>query len=1179
MKYWAFLSYSHTDKKWSDWLHKSLETYRVPRRLVGKPSRDGVVPKRAYPVFRDREELPGSSDLGNNISSALEESRYLVVICSPNVAVSRWVNEEIKTFKSMGREDRILCLIVSGEPNATDKPELGLLECFPEAVRFRVGPDRVVSGERTEPIAADARSGKDGKHNAKLKILSGVLGVAYDELKQRDKQRRIRRRVQLTTAALLLCALIGGIFTWKETQRRAQQRRAASQADFANALKLLDQGAGNQVLAWLARAVRVDPSNQTARARLTSVLGQRNWPLPTTAPMTHLGPLVSAELSPNGQRVATASEKDKTLRIWDAATGKPITEPIADQRPAFVNFDSDGTRMVGAGGSGARQWDSITGKENGPLLKHFRALWMARFSPDGKSVLTASADGTARLWNAADGKERFAALPHGNQVSVAIFSPDAKRIATTSADQTVRVWDGITGMPLTPQIKLKELTYSAEFSPDGTCIAANVGGSAEIWDATTGQPALPTLDQTGVRSVHFSPDGKFILTASFDMTARIWDASNGKGAGAPLQNDEALLCASFSRDGERIVTGSKQGTGQIWDAKSRRRIGEAFQHRDEIVSANFSADGKRVLTASKDGTAQLWDATKRGLVPLVLKGATPPDWIVSASFDQDSRHVHATTHDGVVEIWDALSGKLIGTESQKAPPPASVSGNGKRRAVVSKDMLTVTVFDVATNKVSLPPIVHPAQSFVIATVLSDDGNQLLTSAIDNCVRLWDVKTGNLVFDPIKHPQFVRSVSFSKDGNRILTGCMDRAARVWDAHIGRPLLEPLRHGEGGSVEDAQFSNDGKRIVTASMDGKAQIWDASSGQHLTEPFQHDEAAVHIARFSPDGRWLLTTVGGNAFIWDIAPLPETTPNWLPDLAEAVGGWHLNEKALLVPVDHQWEALNKIRARLSGSTNDPFARWGAWILANSENRRTSPFSAVEAPPPSPAATPVIPSRPPIAAPAGKESSEHMLMIACLQHGVFSFASLKEPAFALESYERALTLAKSMATAEPKNFGAQKDLFLVHTFMSESYVALKQTQKALVASLEALGVIEKAAQQGPSNPETRNLLGEAWGNLAYNQIVARKPTEAINSALKGLKQDPTQTLIKANLADAYLFNSEYAKAEPILREIKDVKAGDKTYADVILKSFDELKKLGIEHPDTQKAREFLERLKQPESK
>src|SRR5437899_142056 len=163
MKYWAFLSYSHTDKKWGDWLHKALETYRVPRRLIGKETRDGKVPDRIYPIFRDREELPVSADLGANINEALSESRYLIVICSPRSARSRWVGEEIKTFKKLGREDRILALIVDGEPNATDgKPGFKVEdECFHELIRHRLAADGTVTPQRTEPIAADAREGKE----------------------------------------------------------------------------------------------------------------------------------------------------------------------------------------------------------------------------------------------------------------------------------------------------------------------------------------------------------------------------------------------------------------------------------------------------------------------------------------------------------------------------------------------------------------------------------------------------------------------------------------------------------------------------------------------------------------------------------------------------------------------------------------------------------------------------------------------------------------------------------------------------------------------------------------------------------------------------------------------------------------------------------------------------------
>ena len=208
-RYWAFISYSHADAKWGDWLHAALETYRLPARLVRKSKPEGAVPRRIFPVFRDREELASSSSLGENIQNALRLSRALVVICSPRAAASRWVNEEIKLYKSMGREDRVFCLIVDGEPNApTDS---GLLECFPKAVRFQLSRDGEISAEPAEPIAADAREGKDGKRNALLKLIAGIVGVPFDELRQRERQRQIRQRIRMigsVAAALAGAALI-----------------------------------------------------------------------------------------------------------------------------------------------------------------------------------------------------------------------------------------------------------------------------------------------------------------------------------------------------------------------------------------------------------------------------------------------------------------------------------------------------------------------------------------------------------------------------------------------------------------------------------------------------------------------------------------------------------------------------------------------------------------------------------------------------------------------------------------------------------------------------------------------------------------------------------------------------------------------------------------------------------
>ena len=178
-KYWAFVSYSHHDSRWGRWLHRALENYRVPRRLVARSSRDGPIPARINPVFIDREELPTSSSLSGNIDAALASSRYLIVICSPHAAVSTWVNEEIIRFKKAGRADRVLCLIVSGEPNASDNPQLGELECFPRALRFNVTASGGIGEHRAEPIAADVRAGGDGVHRAKMKLVAGLLGVNF----------------------------------------------------------------------------------------------------------------------------------------------------------------------------------------------------------------------------------------------------------------------------------------------------------------------------------------------------------------------------------------------------------------------------------------------------------------------------------------------------------------------------------------------------------------------------------------------------------------------------------------------------------------------------------------------------------------------------------------------------------------------------------------------------------------------------------------------------------------------------------------------------------------------------------------------------------------------------------------------------------------------------------------
>lgn len=230
-RYRAFISYSHKDRAWADWLHRALESYTVPKHLVGRHTSAGEVPARLSPVFRDREELASATSLARQVNEALEQSANLIVICSPDSARSRWVNEEILAFKRLGRADRVFCLIVAGEPNVGGPDGRQGEECFAPALRFELGDDGQLSDQPTEPIAADVRKDMDGKTNAKLKLVAGMLGLGLDGLKQREQHRRQRRMTAITALAVLVMAVTSVLaFKAVVAQHAAERRQKQAEA-------------------------------------------------------------------------------------------------------------------------------------------------------------------------------------------------------------------------------------------------------------------------------------------------------------------------------------------------------------------------------------------------------------------------------------------------------------------------------------------------------------------------------------------------------------------------------------------------------------------------------------------------------------------------------------------------------------------------------------------------------------------------------------------------------------------------------------------------------------------------------------------------------------------------------------------------------------------------------------
>ena len=240
--YVAFISYSHRDRRWAQWLHRKLEGYRFPKALrAAHPE----LPERLKPIFRDRDELPASGSLSERVTAALEQSGALIVICSPAASRSEWVDREVACFESLDRPSQLYAAVISGDPGAGPaQPD----NCYPPSLwKYH----RDASGAMDLP-AADFRKEGDGQRMAFLKIVAGLAGVPMDALVRRDQARRLRRMRWIMAGSLALAcafaAMGAGIYL--------QKCEAERQRDLARRVRDLAQGLNTYMIGDLRSRLR-----------------------------------------------------------------------------------------------------------------------------------------------------------------------------------------------------------------------------------------------------------------------------------------------------------------------------------------------------------------------------------------------------------------------------------------------------------------------------------------------------------------------------------------------------------------------------------------------------------------------------------------------------------------------------------------------------------------------------------------------------------------------------------------------------------------------------------------------------------------------------------------------------------------------------------------------------------
>ena len=860
-RYGAFISYRHVepDRAWAKWLHRELETYRVPKAL-----RLRGVAGRVARVFRDEEELAASPTLSTAIEDALVQSAFLIVVCSPRTPASRWVNEEVLRFRALGRGDQVLALLIEGEPS----------DAFPRAL-CEVRPDGDRGANEIEPLAADVRpitgdSKRLLRRMAKLKLAATILGCRFDDLRQRDQERRTRR---LSALALVLGLLVIGV-TALALYARTQQLRADHEAKVATAQRLAAQArvhfADRPDLAALlaAEASLLDDSTAVTASLVDSLENDARL---QTFLRGHTAPVQSVAFSGDGNLMASGGD-DRSIRLWNARTWQPlgVLENAHDAFIAGLAFSPDGSMLASAGGQAVRLWKVASRTPAGPpLTGHTQPVRNVVFDATGTILLSSSESETLR-WDlrAVPPSSRRVGGPDGAAGNLAL-SPDGRLLAIGSGQSIVSLWSAETGRLLHERLPTEGLGVyvpSLAFGPGGKVLAATDDFGLTLWDLEGASPKRKELADhlDFLLAVAISPDGKTVAAGGDDMRVRLWDPETGRQSPRPMIGHSGFVKAlAFQPGGEALVSGSEDGTMIVWTLAPHSRVRHALNHPGRVVSAAFSPDGGLLVTGSAGGSMMVWE----------LGSGQPVHrrTIVTGGYVSDLKF--AAAGDAVVACQDEELRRW--NVRAERPGSAKVPG-GCADAEVVRSSEPTDIGEESDYKVTLAPPAggtsRPRTAAIrfrwnrMSLAVSGDARHMAVGTDNGLVYLW-----NLESDPplrrelVGHTGSVPALAFTSDGATLATGGHDATIRLWDVSSGK-LRQPPRQ-TAGRVNHLRFNRTGTRLAalygSSLRDPSAlQLWDVVAGIPIGLPLRGADnwSIGNVVAFSPNGRWVVAGGDGD-------------------------------------------------------------------------------------------------------------------------------------------------------------------------------------------------------------------------------------------------------------------------------------------------------------------------------